>query len=245
MRYEVHRTVNMKSMVFYKVMPCSFVGIYEDFGGTCCLHLHGRSLFYSEYGGEIFFRNVATYLPNYTMSHPRRQPYSDHFMLTTDPSLYWESNNRLASLLFWFNPKVHYGVHRNLTLVHITSQITLLHIATPHLSKTHFNIILTSTLRFLSYRIITIWLHDIWGFHDSENSYCGHMGRNAVWSHGAVAPVRAMFFRFSYYGLSVRVPLPDGTLSPPSLALIGLTSPVLYTHIPIWLYFYPEDRRSR
>jgi hypothetical protein len=62
MRYELHRTVNMKIMILWNVTPCSFVGVYQDFGGTCCLHLHGRSLFYSEYGGNMFLRNVSTYL---------------------------------------------------------------------------------------------------------------------------------------------------------------------------------------
>jgi hypothetical protein len=28
-------------MVFSVVAPCSFIFVYQHFGGTCCLHLQG------------------------------------------------------------------------------------------------------------------------------------------------------------------------------------------------------------
>jgi hypothetical protein len=32
----------MKNTVFWDATPCSLVYMYQNFGGTCCLHLRGR-----------------------------------------------------------------------------------------------------------------------------------------------------------------------------------------------------------
>jgi hypothetical protein len=33
--------VSMKMAVFWVVVPCSLVEVYQRFRGTCCLHHHG------------------------------------------------------------------------------------------------------------------------------------------------------------------------------------------------------------
>jgi hypothetical protein len=40
--FEVLIPVTMKIFVFWNVVVCSVVDIYQYFGFTCCLHLQGR-----------------------------------------------------------------------------------------------------------------------------------------------------------------------------------------------------------
>jgi len=40
MRFEVFTVVKIQVEVFWVVMPCSVVAGHQQFGGTCCLHLH-------------------------------------------------------------------------------------------------------------------------------------------------------------------------------------------------------------
>lgn len=42
--FEVLMVVNIKIMVFWNVLLCSLVGRHQNFRGTCCLNLHGRSV---------------------------------------------------------------------------------------------------------------------------------------------------------------------------------------------------------
>jgi hypothetical protein len=42
MRFEVLTVVAIKNTVFWNVMPCSLVEVYQLISGTYCLHLQGR-----------------------------------------------------------------------------------------------------------------------------------------------------------------------------------------------------------
>jgi hypothetical protein len=74
-----------KITVFLVVMLCNLRGSYQDFKGTCG-HFQGRIM---------FLWNYSTYVPNYTVSHPRRG-YSLY-------SLLWEpqiSQNEIMKICF-------------------------------------------------------------------------------------------------------------------------------------------------
>jgi hypothetical protein len=87
-RYEVLIAVAMKGSIFWDIMPYSPLKIYQLFGGTCRLHLHGRRIcqarnqhetcsstcyllhagflpgllfFDPEYGGDMFLGNVGCF----------------------------------------------------------------------------------------------------------------------------------------------------------------------------------------
>jgi hypothetical protein len=47
----------IKIAVFWDMTPCSLVGRYEHFGGTCCLHLYPDGE-----GGDLFEMFVPVYL---------------------------------------------------------------------------------------------------------------------------------------------------------------------------------------
>jgi hypothetical protein len=51
------------------VTLCSSVDRYQCFGRTCFIH----PIFYPEHAVSRFFWNITTYLPDYIMSHPRKQ----------------------------------------------------------------------------------------------------------------------------------------------------------------------------
>jgi len=39
---DVRAAITVNDVVFWRVAPYSFVGIYQRFGGAFCLHLQGR-----------------------------------------------------------------------------------------------------------------------------------------------------------------------------------------------------------
>jgi hypothetical protein len=43
---QLYKPLNIKSDVFWNVMPCYWADTYQRFGRTCCVHLHGKSLAY-------------------------------------------------------------------------------------------------------------------------------------------------------------------------------------------------------
>jgi hypothetical protein len=51
-------------------MPCSLAECDQCFGVTCCFHLLGRD---NGNGGSRFLQNSANILPEYTVSHARKQ----------------------------------------------------------------------------------------------------------------------------------------------------------------------------
>jgi hypothetical protein len=60
------RELKIKSSIFWDITPCSPLKLNQRFGGTCCLHLHGRrisqetSLFFDPNDGDdMFIRNVS------------------------------------------------------------------------------------------------------------------------------------------------------------------------------------------
>lgn len=59
----------VKTAVFWDAVPCSLVDIYRRFRDDHCLH-------HSDSGGIKFLRIVVQYLPDYTVQHSRKQPYS-------------------------------------------------------------------------------------------------------------------------------------------------------------------------
>jgi hypothetical protein len=62
-------------------------------------------------------------------------------------SISWEANSCLATQMITsilWNPKVHYCVHKSLTLVRILNQMNPVHTPKSYFFKTHFNIILSS-----------------------------------------------------------------------------------------------------
>jgi hypothetical protein len=64
---QVLTLMNVQITVFWDVIPLSLVARYQCFRGTCCLHLQDP-----EGRGSTFLRNIGTWLPEYTASHPRR-----------------------------------------------------------------------------------------------------------------------------------------------------------------------------
>jgi hypothetical protein len=66
MIFEVLTEVTMEITVFLDTTSCSRVEIYQH--GTITYYLY----FYPEDGESRWFRNIGKYLPDYTMSHPRR-----------------------------------------------------------------------------------------------------------------------------------------------------------------------------
>jgi hypothetical protein len=69
MTFEVLTSISITE--FGDAAPCSLIGKYQHFGGTCCLHLQGgRMNMYTDSGGSRFLPNVGTYLQNCTASHP-------------------------------------------------------------------------------------------------------------------------------------------------------------------------------
>jgi hypothetical protein len=56
---------------YYLQRSDTLVEIYQCFRGTCCLHLQGRKLFYSENGDRKFLRNTDKYLADYMTSYSK------------------------------------------------------------------------------------------------------------------------------------------------------------------------------
>jgi hypothetical protein len=78
------RHVNMRYFGYHGV-GCHVVKIHEGFGGTCCLHLQ---VAYSEDGGRRSLRNLIKLLPDYTVSHLRRQYSSETRTFANVSNLY-------------------------------------------------------------------------------------------------------------------------------------------------------------
>jgi hypothetical protein len=91
--FEVLTAAITKIITFQNVMPFSLIKVQRGSGGTYCLHPQGLAkqttsqqassrlypsgcmfglLFDTEYGGNMFLRNVGKVLPNYMASDPRR-----------------------------------------------------------------------------------------------------------------------------------------------------------------------------
>ena len=66
--------------ILWNVTPCSAVEVYRCFGRTDYFHRQARSLIYPNRGSR-FLRNMSTHLPDYTVSHIRRQPFSPPHMI--------------------------------------------------------------------------------------------------------------------------------------------------------------------
>jgi hypothetical protein len=82
--------VNMKSATFWDVTPCHLVEVHTRFGGTCCLHLQGKTAGLRQATGKQSFLLLAwpifdvgdvdsAFVPNdgklifnSVMSHPNR-----------------------------------------------------------------------------------------------------------------------------------------------------------------------------
>jgi len=72
----------------------------------------------------------------------------------------WKANSHSPSqetLRLSWNPKVHYPVHKNQSLLHILSQVHPVHICSPYFSKNNSNIIFLSTnVRFSNQNFVYI-----------------------------------------------------------------------------------------
>jgi hypothetical protein len=69
--------VRLKNTALWDIMLYSLMDVYQHFGETYCLHLHGRSgvrvPFYLKDGGNTSLQNISKLLPNYIVSHSTRQ----------------------------------------------------------------------------------------------------------------------------------------------------------------------------
>jgi hypothetical protein len=63
--FEALTVMNIKSIIFWGMIPCSVIGRYEQFEEICCL-------FYPEHRGGRVLKDIATYLPDYMVLQLRR-----------------------------------------------------------------------------------------------------------------------------------------------------------------------------
>jgi hypothetical protein len=62
--FEVLTAVVMKSSIVWDITPCSPLKVNRRFGGTCCLHLHGRRISQASRAKQLQ-RTTRRYIPEY------------------------------------------------------------------------------------------------------------------------------------------------------------------------------------
>jgi hypothetical protein len=96
--WDVPAVATLKIAVFWDVTPCSMIGIYERFGGICCVCVQGAM-----YRQQFLPEHI--YLPNYMASHLRRQRsiYMVHIICSTGIVLRPCRGNSTTALIIYNN----------------------------------------------------------------------------------------------------------------------------------------------
>lgn len=67
--YLLTNVSDIKMVAFWDVMPCGFINGYQNYGGTCYLHLRELQ---TKVWDSKFHQNFGTHLSNYIVFHPRK-----------------------------------------------------------------------------------------------------------------------------------------------------------------------------